>query len=158
MSTEPGPAAQDQFAPHGICFGCGPANPKGLRIKSRWEGDSFVARWRAEPHHQAFPGVLNGGIVGALLDCHSNWCAVTALMRERGAKEAPVTVTAEFAVKLKRPTPADAEITLKAKPVSIEGGTVVVEAELWANGKLCDTCRGTFVEVKEGHPAFNRWG
>ena len=31
-----------------------------------------------------FGGVLNGGICGALLDCHSNWCAVTTLMKERG--------------------------------------------------------------------------
>ena len=28
-----------------------------------------------EPHHLAFEGVLNGGICGALLDCHSNWTA-----------------------------------------------------------------------------------
>lgn len=149
---------QDEYAPSSICFGCGPANEKGLRIKSRWEGDAFVATWRAEPHHQAFPGVLNGGIIGALLDCHSNWCAATALMRHRNDAQPPVTVTAEFAVKLRRPTPFDAELTLKAKPVSIEGDTCVVDAELWAAGKLCDTCRGTFVAVKEGHPAFHRWG
>ena len=67
-------ALQDRYWPAGTCFGCGPANDKGLRIKSRVEqrdGETVVvARFTPEPHHQAFPGVLNGGIIGALLDCH----------------------------------------------------------------------------------------
>ena len=153
------PAVQDRYAPHGICFGCGPANEKGLRIKSRWEGDRFVARFRPEPHHQAFPGVLNGGICGALLDCHSNWCAVTALMRERGiADEAPTTVTAEFHVKLKRPTPTDQDLLVVARPVEVKGDMVTIEAELLAGEKVTATCRGVFVAVKPGHPAYHRWG
>jgi acyl-coenzyme A thioesterase PaaI-like protein len=153
------PAVQDRYAPNGICFGCGPANPKGLRIKSRWEGDRFVARWRPEPHHQAFPGVLNGGICGTLLDCHSNWCAATTLMKERGVTdEAPTTVTAEFHVKLKRPTPADQELTVVARSVEAKGDMVTVEAELLAGDKVTATCRGVFVAVKPGHPAYHRWG
>lgn len=152
-------AVQDKFAPHGTCFGCGPANPKGLRIKSHVEGETLVARWRPEPHHQAFPGVLNGGICGALLDCHSNWCAIATLMKEHKIKdEAPSTVTAEFHVKLKRPTPTDQELTLVAWPVEVKGGAVTVEAELRAGEKVTATCRGVFVAVKPGHPAYHRWG
>jgi acyl-coenzyme A thioesterase PaaI-like protein len=149
---------QDQYAPSSICFGCGPANAQGLRIKSRWEGDVFVATWRPEAHHQAFPGVLNGGIVGALLDCHSNWCAATALMRERKIDRPPVTVTAEFHVKLRRPCPADAQVHIRARPVAIDGDKVTVDADLEAAGKTCATCRGVFVAVTEGHPAYHRWG
>jgi acyl-coenzyme A thioesterase PaaI-like protein len=152
-------SVQDKFAPHGICFGCGPANAQGLRIKSRVEGDKLVAKWRAQPQHQAFPGVLNGGICGALLDCHSNWCAITALMKDRGlTDEAPSTVTAEFHVKLKRPTPTDAELTLVAWPVEVKGDAVTVDAELRAGDKVTATCRGVFVAVKPGHPAYHRWG
>ncbi|MEK7691549.1 MAG: hypothetical protein AAB425_11080 [Bdellovibrionota bacterium] len=32
-----------------------------------------------------------------------------------------------------------------------------VEAELTAKGKVTASCTGTFVAVKEGHPAFHRW-
>jgi hypothetical protein len=32
-----------------------------------------------------------------------------------------------------------------------------VEGTLSANEKVCARCRGTFVAVKEGHPAFHRW-
>ncbi|HUR69052.1 MAG TPA: PaaI family thioesterase [Candidatus Thermoplasmatota archaeon] len=150
-------SVQDQHAPHGICFGCGPANKHGLQIKSRWEGDLFVARWRPQPHHQAFPGVLNGGICGALLDCHSNWCAVTTLLKERGLSEAPSCVTSEFSVKLKRPTPVDQELLLSARPVKVDGDVVTVDAELRVGEKVTATCHGVFVAVKPGHPAYHRW-
>jgi acyl-coenzyme A thioesterase PaaI-like protein len=155
-------AVQDRYAPNGVCFGCGPANEKGLRIKSRWEQhdgeDVFRCRWRPEGYHQAFPGVLNGGIIGTLLDCHSNWCAATTLMREQGLDEAAVTVTSEFHVKLKRPAPANSEVLLTARPVRVDGDRVTVEAQLEAGGKVCATCRASLVKVGEGHPAYQRWG
>jgi acyl-coenzyme A thioesterase PaaI-like protein len=101
--------------------------------------------------------VLNGGICGALLDCHSNWTAAWHLMRKSGADAPPCTVTAEFDVKLKRPTPLGAELTIRAKVVESGDDRAVVEATIEAAGKVTATCRGTFVAVKEGHPAFHRW-
>ena len=148
---------QELYSPEGICFGCGPANDKGLQIRSFPNEDEVVAEWHAEPHHQAFPGMLNGGIIGALLDCHSNWTAAYFLMKRGGKSEAPCTVTAEFHVKLLRPTPVDGPITLKARVVESSEDRATVEAELIAGGKVCDTCRGIFVAVKEGHPAYHRW-
>lgn len=148
---------QDRYAPHNACFGCGPANRKGLRIQSFVQGDVVVAEWRAEKHHQAFPGMLNGGIIGALLDCHSNWTATYFMMKRDGKSEPDCTVTADFHVKLLRPTPADAVIHLRARVVDSKEDRATVEAELIANDKTCATCRGTFVAVKEGHPAYHRW-
>lgn len=148
---------QDRYAPQNSCFGCGPSNPKGLRIKSRVQGDEVVADWTPEPHHEAFPGVLNGGIIGSLLDCHCNWTAAWALMNSTGAETPPCTVTADYAIKLLRPTPMDTPLHLKARPVSIDGDRAVIEGTLEANGKVTATCRGTFVAVKPGHPAYHRW-
>ncbi len=148
---------QDRYAPGNICFGCGPANAKGLRIKSYVDGDALVATFQPLPEHQAFEGVLNGGIIGALLDCHSNWTAAYFLMKARGADKLPCTVTADFHVKLKRPTPVEAPVHLRATIASMEGDRAVVEAEMTAGGKVTATCRGTFVAVEEGHPAYHRW-
>jgi len=148
---------QERYSPSSICFGCGPANEKGLHIRSFAEGDEVVATWHAEPHHQAFPGMLNGGIIGALLDCHSNWAAAYFLMKRDALDHAPCTVTAEFHVKLLRPTPVDGPIELRARVVDSSQDRATVEAELIAGGKICDTCRGVFVAVKEGHPAYHRW-
>jgi acyl-coenzyme A thioesterase PaaI-like protein len=148
---------QDTYAPESICFGCGPANPKGLHIKSIVRGDEVVAEWTPEKHHEAFPGVLNGGIIGALLDCHCNWAAAWHLMQKSGATSPPCTVTADYAITLKRPTPTNGPIQLRARVIESSEDRAVVEGELIAGGKVCDTCRGTFVSVKPGHPAYHRW-
>lgn len=149
---------QEQYAPHNACFGCGPANEKGLRIRSFVRGDEVSAEWRAETYHEAFPGMLSGGISGTLLDCHSNWTAAWHLMNRHHLGTPPCTVTADYAVKLLRPTPTDGPISLRARVVeATDDRAVVVEAELIAKDKVCATCRGTFVAVKPGHPAYHRW-
>ncbi len=148
---------QDRYAPASLCFGCGPANEKGLRIKSRLEGDVVVASWKPETYHEAFPGMLNGGIIGALLDCHSNWAAAHHLMAKAGQSAPPCTVTADFHVRLMRPTPTAEAVRLEARVVEWRGDRATVEATLVAGGKVTATCRGLFVAVKEGHPAFGRW-
>lgn len=148
---------QETLSPNGRCFGCGPANEKGLRIRSFESGDELVCDWTPEPHHLAFEGIVNGGIIGALLDCHSNWTAAVHIMKQRGATELPPTVTSEFHVTLKRPTPMNATLHLRGHVVESEGDRAVVEASIEANGQVTATCRGTFVAVKEGHPAYFRW-
>lgn len=148
---------QQTYAPNSTCFGCGPKNPKGLQINSVAKGDSVVLEWKARPEHDAFPGFLNGGIIGALLDCHSNATAAWTLMKENKQEKPPTTVTSEFAVKLLAPTPSGNLIKVVAKPVEIKKYKVVVDAELYSGDALCATCRGTFVAVKPEHPAYNRW-
>lgn len=148
---------QDQYAPQNKCFGCGPANDEGLRIKSFVEGDEVIAEFVPRDHHQAFEGVMNGGICGTLLDCHSNWAAAHHLMVKSGQPTPPCTVTADFHVVLKRPTPMDGPVTVRAHVVESTDDRAIVEATLEAGGKTTATCRGTFVAVKEGHPAYHRW-
>ena len=148
---------QDRYAPGTRCFGCGPSNERGLRIKSRVEGDEVVLDWRAEPHHEAFPGVVNGGIIGVLFDCHCNWAAAHHLMRQAGADTPPFTVTADYAVTLRKPTPSTSLLHLRARVVDSSESRAVVEATLAADGAVRATCRGTFVSVKPGHPAYHRW-
>lgn len=148
---------QDTYAPENVCFGCGPANEKGLQIKSFVEGDEVVAEWTPESHHEAWSGVLNGGIIGTLLDCHSNWTAAYYLMKQAGRENVPATVTADYSIKLARPTPTGGLIRLVARVLETTENKAKTEAELVVNGKVCATCKGTFVAVKPGHPAYHRW-
>jgi acyl-coenzyme A thioesterase PaaI-like protein len=155
---------QKRYSPKSRCFGCGPANEQGLRIESHEAEDTgsgapgeLVADWQPLSHHAAFDGVLNGGIIGTLLDCHANWTAAMHLMRERGLDRPPGCVTADYAIRLKRPTPTDLPVHLRAWPVLMEGDRVVVDAELASGGIITATCRGTFVAVGPDHPAFERW-
>ncbi|HUE82402.1 MAG TPA: PaaI family thioesterase [Pyrinomonadaceae bacterium] len=148
---------QETYAPNLACFGCGPANEKGLHIRSFPDGDEVVAEWKPEKHHEAFVGVLNGGIIGTLLDCHCNWTAAWRLMKESGEDHPPCTVTADYAIKLLRPTPTDQPVKLRARVVEAKDDRAIVEGELIAHDKVCATCRGTFVAVQPGHPGYYRW-
>lgn len=157
---------QDRFAPQNACFGCGAANPKGLRIKSfpaPDDPDGLVCDWTPEPHHQAFDGILNGGIVGAIFDCHMNWTAAWTLMRRDGLDHPPCTVTLEFRVRMRRPTPVDRPLRLVSRVVEIGEDRVKTEATLVSgdpsskDATVTAICDGTFVAVKPGHPAYHRW-
>ena len=56
-------SVQEEFAPNSICFGCGPANTKGLKIRSFRTENGLCMEFNPEEHHQAFPGMANGGIL-----------------------------------------------------------------------------------------------
>ena len=148
---------QETFAPNLACFGCGPANPKGLHIGSFPDGDEVVAEWQPATEYEAFPGVLNGGIIGTLLDCHLNWTAAYHLMKKNGAETPPCTVTADYSIKLHHPTPTDGPLKLRARIVESTADRAIVEGELIAHDKITATGRGMFVAVKPGHPAYHRW-
>jgi acyl-coenzyme A thioesterase PaaI-like protein len=148
---------QERYAPHGRCFGCGPANAKGLRIKS-FAGDDghVVCDFTPEPHHEAFENVVNGGIIGTVLDCHMNWTTIAHLIRTQNLDHAPPCVTAEFKVVLKRPTPMG-PVHVDAHVVTAEGDRATIEATMTAGGKVTAIGTGTFIAVKPGHPAYHRW-
>lgn len=151
------PSLQERYAPANACFGCGPANPLGLRIRSFFVDGVYVAEWQPQPHHEAFPGVLNGGIIGALFDCHMNWASAHHLMQRARQAAPPSTVTAEFSVKLLRPTPTAGPVSLRASIVDAQDDRAIVEATLDAGGRTCATGRGVFVAIQPGHPAYHRW-
>ena len=148
---------QETYAPNLKCFGCGPANEQGLHIRSFPAGEEVVADWQPESYQEAFPGMLSGGITGTVLDCHCNWTAAYHLMKRNGLDHPPCTVTSDYAIKLLRPTPTNAPVFLSAKVVDSSADRATIEGTLSAGGKVCATCRGTFVSVKESHPAFHRW-
>ena len=148
---------QRKFAPKSICFGCGPANEKGLQIDSHRIENGLEMHFMPNEDHQAFPGMINGGIIGTLLDCHGNWTAAIALMDQAGDSEPPCTVTANYSIKLRRPTPFGHEIQVTGEVIEIDDDRAKVKMELVSEGKICAIGEGLFVAVKEGHPAYHRW-
>ena len=148
---------QETYSPNGVCFGCGPANPRGLRIRSYVVDGEVVADWKPEPYHQAFEGYVNGGIIGVLFDCHSNWAATYSLMKKKGLSSPPGTVTAEYAVSHLSPTPITSTLHLISEIVDLSDHKAVVETTLEAEEKATAKFKGTFVAVREGHPAYGRW-
>ena len=148
---------QRQYAASSICFGCGPANEHGLQINSYRTELGLEMKFTPSEEHQAFPGMVNGGIIGTLMDCHGNWAAAIALMDDQNLDEPPCTVTASYSISLRRPTPMDTELVITAYAEEISEDRVNIRMELKAGEKICATGKGLFVAVKEGHPAYHRW-
>lgn len=149
---------QDQFAPNLICFGCGPANEQGLQIKSFVQGEKVVAKFTPQPHHRAYEGMINGGIIGALLDCHLCWTAAYHLMVRRQLETPPCCVTAKYSVTFEQVTPTNESLILEAWVVDASDRKAVVEGTIGTEQAVTARGDGTFVAVKEGHPAYHRWG
>jgi acyl-coenzyme A thioesterase PaaI-like protein len=135
--------------PH--CYGCGADNKKGLRIKSKWDGDEAVCAWQPESHHSGgSKEIVNGGIIATLIDCHSLNLAVANAYREEGRPigSAPriAYVTGNLSVSYLRPTPIRETIELRARIEKIKGRKVWVSCTLSAAGQLC--ARGEVLGIR----------
>jgi acyl-coenzyme A thioesterase PaaI-like protein len=133
---------QDQLGEQ-PCWGCGPNSPNGLRIKSYWRRDHAVCEWQPQPDHVGWPGVLNGGILAAVVDCH---CIATAIadasQLEARLCSSPRRIsfaTASLSIQYLRPVPIDAPISLEARILDREGRKSRVSCSVTSNATLCAT-------------------
>ncbi|WP_353510813.1 PaaI family thioesterase [Intrasporangium sp.] len=130
---------QDRLFPDMTCFGCGPANPKGLRIKSYARDGVVTAQFESWPEHDNGLGFLNGGIISTVLDCHSA-AAVLHEADQRGWGQLPGAqlpyVTAGLDVRYLRPAPLREPVELRAVLRSADEAEMTVDVELWADGKV----------------------
>lgn len=130
---------QQTYFPDLPCFGCGPANSKGLQLQSFADGDRAVARFTPRPEHDNGLGFLNGGIIATVLDCHSA-AAVTHAAHERGWPADPGVplpyVTAGLDVRYRRPTPLEATLTLVAEVREATRDEITTHVRLEHDGKV----------------------
>lgn len=146
---------QSVFVPDGICYGCGPMNTRGLALRSHLVDGAVVATWQPQSHHAAFPGVLCGGVIGTLIDCHSAAGLAHAVHAVEGAwpwAESPGWATAAFSVRLKRPTPVDRSVHLVARAASLEADAATVVVELHSDDKLRATGEVSWTRLSAHQP------
>lgn len=86
-----------QLVDDGMCFGCGPDNPIGLRLRFSWntDGDRYETHWTPQAMYQGWAGRAHGGIVALVLDEILSRAALTT----HGLN----WVTAELTTRLVRP-------------------------------------------------------
>jgi acyl-coenzyme A thioesterase PaaI-like protein len=148
---EDGRALQDVLKVE--CFGCGALNERGLQIKSRWEGDELVCRWRPPPHHIGHPGVVYGGTIASVVDCHAIWTAMATHCRDTGTDIATVrtpTVTGRLAVNYLKPARIDAELVLRARVTDAGGRRATVRCRVLQDGEECAIAEVITVRLQEG--------
>ena len=146
------PAIQDHFSgEHAICYGCGNNNPHGLHIRTHWDGQYGTFRFTPKDFHTAFPGVVYGGLIASLFDCHCIGTAIAAAYdaegRKVGTDPAIMYVTANLNVNYIRPTPMNRELMLKAHIVETKGRKIIVSCTLVADDMECAHARVTGVRV-----------
>ena len=132
------------------CYGCGRLNPKGLQIKSYWDGDESICEYTPEPYHTALPDFVYGGLIASLIDCHGTGTASAAAYRAEGREMDTLPplryVTGSLHVDFLRPTPIGQTLVVRSRVKEIKGRKVAVTAELHAGGQIC--ARGEVVAVQ----------
>jgi acyl-coenzyme A thioesterase PaaI-like protein len=146
-------AFQDELAEAAIqhCWGCGSQNEHGLQIKSYWDYDDGICTWQPQPYHQAWPGIVNGGIIATIIDCH---CACTAMAtayraENRALSTLPVIpyVTASLHISYLRPTPITEPLLLRAVIGRQTKNKTILSCALYAQGETCVRAEAVMVRV-----------
>jgi len=140
-ASVPGHAFQD-LIPENFCYGCGPGNPVGLRIRSIWAGNEALCVFQPAAYHAAGPRhILNGGIIATLIDCHAVCTAIAHAYRAEnraiGSDPAIWYATASLAVRYLRPTPIDRLVAVRARVVETRLRRTTLACALSADDVEC---------------------
>lgn len=134
---------KDYFQDHmpgNVCFGCGRNNHQGLKIRSYWEGDESVCVWESQEKYQGWKGILNGGILATLIDCHTMCTAMAATYQaeNRSMESEPIYryATGTISVKYLKPTSNTKPIELRARIKEIKGRKVVMSCIAKSDGEI----------------------
>lgn len=126
-------------SPRRWCFGCGEANPEGMHIQFRVEGERVIGQFRTRPEHQGFPGVAHGGVAAAVLDEAMGWAMYAA---------SAWAVTAKMEVKYRRPLPLGQRFTVRGEVLRSRGRWLEAAAEILSeSGEVMAEARGLFVRM-----------
>ena len=132
--------AFQEYYPENVshCYGCGQNNPHGHHIKTYWEGDESVTRYKPEPYYTSAPGYAYGGLIASLIDCHSTGTAAAAMFRSEGREMDTLPlfrfVTGSLHVDYLKPTPLTDWIEIRGRVKEIKGRKVVVESTVLVDG------------------------
>ena len=123
------------------CFGCGQANPTGLRLEFLLAEDGSVVSLATVPGaFDGHPGYLHGGIIATLLDE-----AMSKAVRARGF----TSMTRRMEIDYRHPVPSGAPLRLEGRVVRGEGRKHWVEARILnAKNAVLAEGKGLFIEVR----------
>ena len=135
-----------------VCFGCGRHNPDGLHVKTYWDGSEGICRFTPQPHHAAYPGIVYGGIIAGVIDCHTVGTAVAAAYDSEGrppGTEPPILFfTARLEVDFISPAALGDEMELRARVIELGERKAVVTCSVSSGG--AERARGRVTAVRTG--------
>jgi hypothetical protein len=108
-------ALNEELLKGNTCFGCGPDNPDGLRIRifrDPGSANRLVGTYRPRATQTGFPQIVHGGLQFTALDCMAAW---TVLILRQPGKMMPITKSA--ATRFLTPATLGAELALSAEVI-----------------------------------------
>ena len=111
----------------GTCFGCGPANPRGLGLRFFETDEGVEVGYEADEDLAGAPGIVHGGIQATLLD--------EALCMTIYAKEGVPAVTGELTVRYLRPLPSRVPIVVRSQITERRGKSFFAQGEILVVGR-----------------------
>jgi uncharacterized protein (TIGR00369 family) len=136
------PAEPGQLPNYELCYVCGHANPMGLNVRFRVEGEAVTTRFRPDPLHAGYPGRLHGGVIAALLDETMGWAPCVAKGR--------FCVAVELTVRYLKSAPPDRELIVTGRAESTEGRIWEASGEVRDDqGTLYARGRGRYFPLSE---------
>jgi uncharacterized protein (TIGR00369 family) len=123
------------------CFGCGEANPTGLRLEFLLAADGSVVSLPSVPERfEGHPGYLHGGIIATLLDE-----AMSKAVRARGL----TSMTRQMEIDFLRPVPSCTPLRIEGRAVRSEERKHWTEADIRnTQGTILAQAKGLFVELR----------
>ncbi|MDH4126348.1 MAG: PaaI family thioesterase [Gammaproteobacteria bacterium] len=121
-----------------MCFACGPANPIGLKIQFRVDGDACTGEFTPDENHVGFQNIVHGGIIYTALD------DVTAnILYQQGRK----AHTARCEIRYRRPCAVGEKLLLKGWIDSERRRLVMLKGEIRraADNVLVADCEASFM-------------
>ncbi|MDJ0761007.1 MAG: PaaI family thioesterase [Woeseiaceae bacterium] len=130
-------AIQDQLE-HNHCYGCGADNPKGMQIKSYWDGATSNCTYMPRPEQCAGPTqYVYGGTIASLIDCHCVGTSIAAHYdrdgRAIGEGEPIWCVTGRLTVNYLKPTPIEQAIELIATVDEIDDRKALLTCRVFSD-------------------------
>jgi uncharacterized protein (TIGR00369 family) len=102
----------------GTCYGCGPANPSGLRLEFFETDDGVEVEYAVPEHLAGAPGIVHGGVQATLLD--------EAMCMTAYAKEGTPVVTGELTVRYLSAVPTGTPLTIRGRITERRAGSFFI--------------------------------
>ena len=139
------------------CWGCGPKNESGLRLKTypSLDGTSCISKITpARQYTGGVPANLFGGMIAMIFDCHGTASAAWFAHQNKGLDLREETVigrfiTARLEVDYKSPTPIDEEITVVSRLEELGERKAIVTMEMTVVNQVRAKAKMVAVAVKD---------
>ena len=139
--SEPGHNTRYAQLQKNYCFGCGTANPDGMRLRFTYdkERQCFICHFRLGKRYTGPPGHCHGGIIATILD---------EAMGKVNKLRHVIAVTSEMTVNFLKPVPLNQSLRVESREESVNGRKHINVAEILNDkNEVLARSRGVFIAI-----------